>query len=55
MNKLRGMTFEESFAYTLKDNKNAVVTIGIYKNGESSYEVYNFQHRGYVELPENAD
>ncbi len=40
MNKLRGMTFEESFAYTLKDNKNAVVTIGIYKNGESSYEVY---------------
>jgi len=40
MNKLPGMTFEESFAYTLKDNKNAVVTIGIYKNGESSYEVY---------------
>lgn len=40
VNKLSSMTFEEMLAYTTKDNKNAVITVGIIKNGEMTYDVY---------------
>jgi len=40
MNKIPGLTFTEALAYTTKDNPNAVITVGIIKDGQLSYKVY---------------
>lgn len=40
MNQLSEMTFQEMLAYTTKDNQEAVITVGVIKNGEMSFEVY---------------
>lgn len=40
MSKIPGLTFDETLAYTTKDNPDAVITVGIIKNGEISYKVY---------------
>lgn len=40
MDKIPGMTAEDVLSYTLKDNKDAVISVGIIKNGESSFKVY---------------
>ena len=40
MNQLSEMTFQEMLAYTTKDNQEVVITVGIIKNDEMSYEVY---------------
>jgi CubicO group peptidase (beta-lactamase class C family) len=40
INQLSSMTFKDMLAYTTKDNKNAVITIGIIKNGKMTYDVY---------------
>ena len=40
MNKLAGMTFEEMLAYTTKDNKDALITVGVIWDGKLSYDVY---------------
>ena len=38
--KLADLTFSEALAYTTKNNPNAVITVGIIKNGTASYKVY---------------
>jgi CubicO group peptidase (beta-lactamase class C family) len=38
--KLSSMTFEEMLAYTTKDNKDAVITVGIIQNGKMLYNMY---------------
>lgn len=38
--KIPGLTFEEALAYTVKDVPNAVITVGIIKDGQTSYQVY---------------
>ena len=38
--QLSSMTFKEMLAYTTKDNKNAVITVGIVQNGKMTYDVY---------------
>ena len=40
MNKIPGLTFEEALIYTTKDTPEAVITVGIIKDGESWYTVY---------------
>ncbi|MBM7616345.1 serine hydrolase domain-containing protein [Alkaliphilus hydrothermalis] len=40
INELSRMTFEEMLAYTTKDNKDAVITVGIIQNGKMTYDVY---------------
>lgn len=40
INKLSSMTFKEMLNYTTKDNKDAVITVGIIKNGKMIYDVY---------------
>ncbi len=40
MSKIPELTFEEALAYTTKDNANAIITVGIIQNGQSSYKVY---------------
>lgn len=40
MSKIPELTFEEALEYTTKDNPNAVITVGIVKDGELSYKVY---------------
>lgn len=40
LGKLSGMTFEEMLGYTTKDNKDAVITVGIIQNGKMSYNMY---------------
>ena len=40
VSKIPDLTFMEALAYTTKDNPDAVITVGIIKNGESSYKVY---------------
>jgi CubicO group peptidase (beta-lactamase class C family) len=40
INQLSTMTFEEMLAYTTKDNKDAVITVGIIQNGKMTYDVY---------------
>lgn len=40
MTKIPGLTFEEALEYTTKDNTDAVITVGIIKNGQTSYKVY---------------
>lgn len=40
INQLTDMTFEDMLAYTTKDNKNAVITVGIIQNNKLDYKVY---------------
>jgi CubicO group peptidase (beta-lactamase class C family) len=40
INQLSKMTFKEMLAYTTKDNKDAVITVGIIKNGKMTYDIY---------------
>lgn len=40
MSKIPELTFEEALEYTTKDDPNAVITVGIIKDGELSYKVY---------------
>ena len=34
------MTFQEALAYTTRDNPDAVITVGVVKDGQLSYRVY---------------
>jgi CubicO group peptidase (beta-lactamase class C family) len=40
INQLSAMTSEEMLAYTTKNNKDAVITVGIIQNDKMTYEVY---------------
>ena len=40
MNKIPAMSFQESLEYTTKGNEEAVITVGIIKDGQTSYAVY---------------
>ncbi|PZX07353.1 beta-lactamase [Psychrobacillus insolitus] len=40
MKKIPGLSFDDALNYTLKDNRDAVITVGIVKDGQSSYIVY---------------
>lgn len=40
MSKIPALSFQEALEYTTKDNANAVVTVGIIKDGQASYTVY---------------
>ncbi len=48
MQKIPGLSFEEALAYTLQDNADAVITVGVIRDGELSYTVYGEDAR---ELP----
>ena len=48
MRKLTNLTFSEALEYTTKNNSNAVITVGIIKNGTASYKVYGENRK---ELP----
>ena len=40
MKKLPGLSFAESLAYTTKDNPDAVISVGIIRDGKTSFTVY---------------
>jgi CubicO group peptidase (beta-lactamase class C family) len=40
MAKIPDLTFEDALAYTLKDNKDAVITVGIIQDGQATWKVY---------------
>ena len=40
MNKIPELSFKDALDYTTKGNKNAVITVGIIKGGDTSYQVY---------------
>lgn len=40
MNKVSKISYEDMLAYTLKNKDDAVITVGIIKNGEMTYTVY---------------
>lgn len=40
MKKIPGLSFGDALSYTLKDNRDAVITVGIVKDGQLSYIVY---------------
>ena len=40
MAKVPGLTFREALEYTTQGKKDAVITVGIIKDGESSWTVY---------------
>ncbi len=40
MHKIPDLTFEDALNYTLEDNGDAVITVGIVKDGDLSYTVY---------------
>jgi len=40
INQLSDMTFEDMLAYTTKDNKDAIITVGIIQNDKMTYDVY---------------
>lgn len=40
MSKIPELSFQEALEYTTKDNKEAVITIGIIKDGQMAYTVY---------------
>ena len=40
MSKIAGLSFQEALEYTTKNNAEAVITVGIIKNGNASYTVY---------------
>ncbi len=49
MSKLPELTFDEALEYTTRNNKNAIITVGILKDGQSSFQVYGENGE---ELPE---
>ncbi|WP_216638016.1 serine hydrolase [Bacillus sp. FJAT-29814] len=49
INQLAEMTFKEMLAYTTKNNKDAVITVGIIKDGKMAYNVYG---ENGMELPQ---
>lgn len=40
MSKIPDLSFQEALEYTTKDNADAVITVGIIKDGNTSYTVY---------------
>lgn len=48
LGQIPSMTYEDMLEYVLKDNKEGVVTVGIIKDGEMSYNVYG---ENGIELP----
>ena len=40
IDKLAGMTFDEMIAYTVKDKRDAAITVGIIQGGKTDYKVY---------------
>lgn len=40
MSKIPALSFREALEYTTKDNENAVITVGVIKDGEASFTVY---------------
>ena len=40
MKKIPPLSFQEALDYTLKDNEDAIISVGIFQNGESSITVY---------------
>lgn len=40
MDKIPGLSFQEALEYTTKDNEEAVITVGIIRDGQTSYTVY---------------
>ncbi len=40
LSKIPELSFKEALEYTTKENKNAVITVGIIKGGDISYKVY---------------
>ncbi len=40
INQLSDMTFEDMLAYTTKDNKDAIISVGIIHNDKMTYDVY---------------
>ena len=40
MSKLPELTFSEALAYTTRNNPDAVITVGVIKDGQTSYKVY---------------
>jgi len=40
MKKIPGLSFGDALNYTLKDNRDAAITVGIVKDGQLSYIVY---------------
>ena len=40
MSKIPKLSFQEILEYTTKDNADAVITVGIVKDGQISYKVY---------------
>lgn len=40
ISRIPKLTFTEALAYTTKDNENAVITVGVIKDGQLSYKVY---------------
>lgn len=46
--KIPGLTFMDTLAYTTRDNPDAVITVGVIKDGKSSYTVYGMNG---AELP----
>jgi CubicO group peptidase (beta-lactamase class C family) len=40
MNKITTMTFKDMLLFTTKNNEKAVITVGIIKNGDTSYVLY---------------
>jgi CubicO group peptidase (beta-lactamase class C family) len=40
MNKITTMTFKDMLSYTTKNNDNAIITVGVIKDGVSNYSLY---------------
>ena len=40
MDKIPALSFQEALEYTTKDNAESVITVGIIKDGQTSYTVY---------------
>lgn len=49
MEKIPGLSFQDALEYTTGDNPDAVITVGIIKDGQVSYRVYGENGQ---ELPE---
>jgi len=49
MSKIPGLSFKDCLNYTLKGNDNAVITVGIIKDGQATYTVYG---KDGVEIPQ---
>lgn len=45
MGKIPGLSFQDALAYTTKNNDNAIITVGIIRDGNASYTVYGANGR----------